>query len=133
MSLKKRGWNLVLADPSTVSEDKKKATDDRTDAEFIADRLRHNNLNYTQILARDTRHLRDLIRMRMETVQERASRKIQLINLFTNQLCTRIKSSELVLMEESCTRSQEKNQRRKLSLWNTFSAKGSPIGPKCLR
>lgn len=107
----KRGWNLVLADPSTVSEDKKKATNDRTDAEFIADRLRHNNLNYTQILDRDTRHLRDLIRMRMETVQERASRKIQLINLFTNQLCTRIKSSELVLMEELYTQSREEPEK----------------------
>lgn len=94
----KRGWRLVLADPSTVSEDKKKATNDRTDAEFIADRLRHNNLNYTEILDSTTRSMRDLIRHRMEVVQERASRKIILINLFTNQLCTRLRSSDLNLL-----------------------------------
>lgn len=108
----KRGWNLVLADPSTVSEDKKKATNDRTDAEFIADRLRHNNLNYTRILDHSTRHLRDLIRFRMDTVQERASRKIVLINLFTNQLCVRIKSSDLNSMEALYTASASQPEKK---------------------
>lgn len=119
----KRDWNLVLADPSTVSEDKKKATNDRTDAEFIAERLRHDNLNYTQILDRDIRHLRDLIRMRMETVKERASRKIKLINLFTNQLCIRIKSSELKMMEELYTESKTEPEKE-IELMETLHGYG---------
>ena len=91
----KRGWNIVLADPSTVSEDKKKATNDKTDAEFLAERLRHGNLRHAKILPKQTRAVRDFIRHRQEYVQERARRKIVLINYFSNHICKRIKGKDM--------------------------------------
>lgn len=39
-----RGWLLRIADPSTVSQANLKASDDRTDAHYLAERLRVGSL-----------------------------------------------------------------------------------------
>lgn len=55
----KKGWNMRLADPSTVSANKIKAANDETDAEFLAERLRTNTVKTTPILTHDERARRD--------------------------------------------------------------------------
>ena len=91
----KNGWNLVLADPSTVSEAKTKAADDRKDAEYLADRLRYNALRYTVIMPKQLREIRDLVRTRGTAVEQRAREKIIVINKLTNLIGRKITGKEL--------------------------------------
>ena len=91
----KNGWNLVLADPSTVSEAKIKAADDRKDAEYLADRLRYNSLRYAIIMPQSLRSIRDLVRTRGVAVQERARQKIIIINKLTSHIGKKISGREL--------------------------------------
>lgn len=90
-----RGWNLVLADPSTVSQDKRKATNDKTDAAFIAERLRHGTLHYAKIMNHQARSIRDLARYRAQLVQDQSRLKITLVNLFTNHTGKKIQTRGL--------------------------------------
>lgn len=91
----KNGWNLVLADPSTVSEAKTKAADDRKDAEYLADRMRYNALRYAVIMPKELREIRDLVRTRGVAVAQRAREKIIVINKLTNQIGRKITGKEL--------------------------------------
>lgn len=91
----KNGWNLVLADPSTVSEAKTKAADDRKDAEYLADRLRYNALRYAVIMPKQLREIRDLVRTRGVAVEQRAREKIIVINKLTNLIGRKITGKEL--------------------------------------
>ena len=91
----KNGWNLVLADPSTVSEAKTKAADDRKDAEYLADRLRYNALRYAVIMPKQLREIRDLVRTRGTAVEQRAREKIIVINKLTNLIGRKITGKEL--------------------------------------
>ena len=91
----RNGWNLVLADPSTVSEAKTKAADDRKDAEFLADRLRYNALRYAVIMPKQLREIRDLVRTRGTAVKQRAREKIIVINKLTNLIGRKITGKEL--------------------------------------
>lgn len=91
----KNGWNLVLADPSTVSEAKTKAADDRKDAEYLADRLRYNALRYAVIMPKQLREIRDLVRTRGTAVKQRAREKIIVINKLTNLIGRKITGKEL--------------------------------------
>lgn len=79
-------WNINLADPTTVKENKIKATDDRVDAEFLADRLRLGTLRFARILPRKDRALRDLVRTRGEVIKDRARYRTILKNMINNQL-----------------------------------------------
>lgn len=91
----RNGWNLVLADPSTVSEAKTKADDDRKDAEYLADRLRYNALRYAVIMPKQLREIRDLVRTRGTAVKQRAREKIIVINKLTNLIGRKITGKEL--------------------------------------
>lgn len=91
-----RGWNLRLADPCTVSQANIKYADDKTDANFLAECLYRGSLKTATILTREQRAIRDLCRFRMELVQERAKKKITIINLYTNQLSERANVSALL-------------------------------------
>lgn len=91
----RNGWNLVLADPSTVSEAKTKAADDRKDAEYLADRLRYNALRYAVIMPKQLREIQDLVRTRGTAVKQRAREKIIVINKLTNLIGRKITGKEL--------------------------------------
>ena len=91
----RNGWNLVLADPSTVSEAKTKAADDRKDAEYLADRLRYNALRYAVIMPKQLREIRDLVRTRGTAVKQRARERIIVINKLTNLIGRKITGKEL--------------------------------------
>ncbi len=81
-----RGWNMRLADPSTVSQASIKAANDRTDAEYLAERLRTNSLKSATIMQRRLRSARDLMRHRLTVMQEVSEKKIRLCNLCHNHL-----------------------------------------------
>ena len=55
-----RGWNLLLADPTTVKTNAVKMSNDFSDAEFLADRMRLSSLRTTVPLSRSARAFRDL-------------------------------------------------------------------------
>lgn len=91
-----RGWLLRIADPSTVSQANLKASDDRTDAQYLAERLRVGSLKHYLPLSYSSRALRDLCRYRMAMVQDCASLKIKLINLYRNQLSINLRVADLL-------------------------------------
>lgn len=78
------GWNFRLADPCTVSQANIKAADDKTDAEYLADRLRMGSLKSTKVLPKEMRGVRDLMRHRTRVMQEVSDKKIRLSNLYHN-------------------------------------------------
>ena len=78
------GWNFRLADPCTVSQANIKASNDETDAEYLAERLRMGSLKSTSVLPRSLRGARDLTRHRMRVMQEVSEKKIRLSNLYHN-------------------------------------------------
>lgn len=90
-----RGWKLYIADPSTVSQANLKSSDDYTDAEYLAERLRTNSLKHYEPLNKNTRAVRDQCRFRMDLMQRRASCKIKLVNLYRNHLSTKISADNL--------------------------------------
>ena len=94
-AFEKRGWVLYIADPSTVSQANIKASDDKTDAAYLADRLSYNSIKCYKPLGKRERALRDLCRQRMDLVQKRAEFKITLINLYSNQLGRKISADSL--------------------------------------
>lgn len=94
------GWRLRIIDPSTVSTNQVKYSDDYTDAEYLAERLRQGSAKLTTIIPREDRAVRDLVRFRMSKIQERAGKKIMLINFYANHLSQRIKTRDLEKMIE---------------------------------
>lgn len=81
----KNGWNLLIADPCAVSQARLKATNDYTDAEYLAEQLRINGLHTALILPHDYRATRDLVRYRARLVQDRSHYKVIFINMLANQ------------------------------------------------
>lgn len=81
-----KGWNLLIADPCAVSFARLKATNDYTDAEYLADKLCSDSLHVSLLLPHEDRAIRDLVRTRMRVVQDRAREKIIFINMASNQL-----------------------------------------------
>ena len=104
-----RRWNLMLADPCTVSQANLKHSDDYTDAEYLAERLRVGALKCAKIMGKEDRALRDLCRFRGRLIQDRAREKITIVNLYTNQLSTRVKPNKLV--EEAYVAQEELKER----------------------
>lgn len=100
-----RGWVLRVADPSTVSHANIKAADDKSDAEYLAERLRVGSIKSYLPLNKEDRALRDLCRHRMALVQQRASYKIKLVNMYRNQLskplavCALLERAQAVVQE----------------------------------
>lgn len=103
-----RGWLLRIADPSTVSQANLKASDDRTDAQYLAERLRVGSLKHYLPLSYSSRALRDLCRYRMAMVQDCASLKIKLINLYRNQLSKNLRVADLL---DRCRNHMQSNYR----------------------
>ena len=91
-----RGGILKLADPTTVKKFKAKFSDDTSDAEFLADRLRLNDLKTTEIIPRNARSFRDLVRLRNSLIQDRLRYAVILINMINNQCCGRINRTAIV-------------------------------------
>ncbi len=85
-----KGWNLVLADPTTVKKSPLKYTTDATDAEFLAVKLRNQDLKVSPYLPRIPRAFRDLVRLRAKLIQDRARYAVILINMVNNQSYVRI-------------------------------------------
>ena len=81
-----KGWTLLIADPCAVSQARLKATNDYTDAEYLAEKLCTDSLHVSLLLPHKDRAVRDLVRLRMGFVQERARAKIIFINMASNQL-----------------------------------------------
>lgn len=92
----RRGWNLRIADPSTVSQAKAKFSDDWSDAEYLAEQVRVDAIKAYAIIPKDQRAIRDLCRMRQEFVNLRAQPKITIANLYVNQLGDRVKTNALL-------------------------------------
>ena len=80
-----KNWNLRLADPTTVKRNKVKFSDDMTDAQFLAEQMRLNALESTQVLGKQQRAIRDLVRFRGVLVQDRARYKTIFKNFLNNQ------------------------------------------------
>ena len=82
----KRGWNLRLADPCTVSHANLKYANDYTDASYLAECLRNGSLRTAQIMDKESRAIRDLARYRMTLVADRSRLKTIVINMTANHL-----------------------------------------------
>lgn len=91
----RRGWHLKLADPTTVKNNKIKFSNDLTDAEFLADQMRLGALRAAKIIPKKDRAFRDLVRMRVDFVQDRARYRTILKNFFNNQRYIRISTAKL--------------------------------------
>ena len=91
-----RGWNLLLADPSTVSRANIKYADDYTDAAYLAECLRTGSLRTTWVMPKDDRAIRDLARYRMTLVEDRARLKTIIVNMITNHLSIKLTSDKLI-------------------------------------
>lgn len=91
-----RGWNLRLADPSTVSRANIKYADDYTDAAYLAECLRTGSLRTTWVMPKDDRAIRDLARYRMTLVEDRARLKTIIVNMITNHLSIKLNSDKLI-------------------------------------
>lgn len=89
------GWQLHIADPATVSQANIKASDDHTDAEYLAERLRCNSIKHYAPLDKSSRALRDMCRLRMDFVQRRANCKIRIVNQYRNQLSLKMSADAL--------------------------------------
>ena len=103
-----RGWLLRIADPSTVSQANLKSSKDRTDAQYLAERLRVGSLKHYLPLSYSSRALWDLCRYRMAMVQDCASLKIKLINLYRNQLSKNLLVADLL---DRCRNHMQSNYR----------------------
>lgn len=91
-----RGWNLRLADPSTVSRANIKYADDYTDAAYLVECLRTGSLRTTWVMPKDDRGIRDLARYRMTLVEDRARLKTIIVNMITNHLSIKLTSDKLI-------------------------------------
>lgn len=89
----RRGWQMTIIDPSTVSENKLKVSNDMTDAHYLAERLRLGSARLAPIQPREARAERDLIRKRSSLVEARGKVKVTLTNFYNNQLGIRVKGS----------------------------------------
>lgn len=107
-AIEERGWLLRIADPSTVSQANLKASDNRTDAQYLAERLRVGSLKHYLPLSYSSRALRDLCRYRMAMVQDCSSLKIKLINLYRNQLSKNLRVADLL---DRCRNHMQSNYR----------------------
>lgn len=94
------GWHLKLADPTTVKNNKTKFSDDITDAEFLADQMRLGALKAADIIPKQDRAFRDLVRLRVDLVQDRARYRTILKNFFNNQRYMKITTERLDRMAE---------------------------------
>lgn len=90
-----RGWHLLLADPTTVKTNAVKMSNDFSDAEFLADRLRLSSLRTAVPLSRAARAFRDLVRLRCSLMQDRSRYSVKLINMLNNQLYISTNRTEL--------------------------------------
>lgn len=66
------------------------------DTQYLAERLLVGSLKHNLPLSYSSRALRDLCRYRMAMVQECASLKIKLINLYRNQLSKNVRVADLL-------------------------------------
>lgn len=96
----RNGWHLKLADPTTVKNNKTKFSDDISDAEFLADQMRLGALKAADIIPKQDRAFRDLVRLRVDLVQDRARYRTVLKNFFNNQRYMRITTEHLNHMAE---------------------------------
>ncbi len=99
----RNGWHLKLADPTTVKNNKTKFSDDISDAEFLADQMRLGALKATDIIPKQDRAFRDLVRLRVDLVQDRARYRTVLKNFFNNHRYMKISTGRLDrLAEQYC-------------------------------
>ena len=85
-----RGWTLLLCDPSTVSRNAIKASNDATDAAFLCRQLAFEQLKTYLPMPAKARAIRDLVRHRSWLVQERASAHVHFVNMMYNQLSLKV-------------------------------------------
>lgn len=95
-----RGWTLLLCDPSTVSRNPIKASNDATDAAYLCRQLATEQLKVYLPLPTDIRAMRDLVRHRSWLVQQRSSAQIHLINMLYNQLSLRVDRRDIKELAE---------------------------------
>lgn len=99
-----KGWNLKLADPTTVANNKLKNSDDVTDAEYLADQLRIGQLRAYDIVPKEARNYRDLVRQRVDVIQARAEHRTKLKNFFNNHCYTAFKTSQLTALSKQAVK-----------------------------
>lgn len=95
-------WNLSLADPTTVKNNKIKLSNDETDAEFLANQMRLGALKAAQIITKKNRAFRDLVRLRVDLVLDRGRYRTILKNFFNNQKYMKISTTQLNRLADEC-------------------------------
>lgn len=83
-----------------MKNNKIKFSNDLTDAEFLADQMRLGALRSAKIIPKKDRAFRDLVRMRVDFVQDRARYRTILKNFFNNHCYIRITTSKLDRLAE---------------------------------
>ena len=97
-----KGWNLRLADPTTVKRNKVKYSNDMTDAQFLAEQMRLNALESTRVLSKAQRAVRDLVRFRGVLVEDRARYKTIFRNFLNNQRYIKLTAAKLQALALEC-------------------------------
>ena len=72
-----------------------KASNDFSEAEFLADRIRIGSLRTTRPLSRSARAFRDLVCVRCSLMQDQSRYSVKLINMLNNHLYIKTKRTEL--------------------------------------
>jgi transposase len=95
------GYKVHLANPSAIKQyEGLKHSDDVTDAFHLANLLRLGILPEGYIYPKEERPVRDLLRKRLQLVQQRTSQILSLENLLARNLGRRINVNEINTLEE---------------------------------
>jgi transposase len=95
------GYKVHLANPSAIKQyEGLKHSDDVTDAFHLANLLRLGILPEGYIYPKEERPVRDLLRKRLQLVQQRTSQILSFENLLTRNLGTRINVNEVNKLTE---------------------------------
>jgi len=110
------GYKLHLANPSAIKQyEGLKHSDDVTDAFHLANLLRLGILPEGYIYPKEERPVRDLLRKRLQLVQQRTALILSFENLLTRNLGTRINVNEINKLTEEDVEGIFQQEQLKLS------------------
>ena len=114
------GYRVHLANPNAMQQyDGLKATDDRSDARWLAHMLRLGLLPEGHIYPREQRALRDLLRKRGRLVQQRTANLVSLKNLVHRNTGQRLSAATLREQDFTGLESGDSKGNRTLALEST--------------
>jgi transposase len=95
------GYKVHLANPAAIQQyNGLKNIDDKRSAFFLADLLRLGILPTGYIYPKEERPIRDLLRKRLQLVQQRTSHILSIKNIMSRSLGMRMKSDEVKKLDE---------------------------------